>query len=68
MLISLLVANFALAIIESGIKFSELFGEISDFATLGLALGLFLAVIQVGFVLGGIAVAYANAYEKGLFD
>lgn len=67
-LTSLLIANFALAIVESGASITQLFGETSDFARIGLALGLMFSMLQVALVIGGVLIAYANAYEKGLFD
>lgn len=64
-LVSLSIAYFGFAFIESGTTAYEVFGATSFASTIAIGVGLFMSVLQVGFVFGGIAVAYINEiYNK----
>ena len=63
-LISLSIAYFGVMFIESDIKAYEVFGTTNLASALALGVGLFMSVMQVAFVFGGIAIAYINEAHK----
>lgn len=62
LLLSFLIANFGLAIIESGVSLNQLFGETSDFAKVALGVGLGMSMMQLPLVFGAVLISYINAY------
>ena len=66
-IVSLSIANFGLAVIESDANLSEVFGATTTVAQVALAVGLAMTTLQVAFVFGGIMLSYINAYEQNWY-